>query len=253
MSFRLPQLSADPQTRFPSPEIALAEPDGLLAFGGDLSPQRLLNAYRSGIFPWYSDDEPILWWSPSQRAVFRTDAVHLPKRVRSSLRDSNWIVRMDTAFEEVIAACATAPRAGQAGTWITSAMQRAYIALHRLGHAHSVEVFDGSAVDGGRLVGGLYGLAVGRMFCGESMYSAESGASTAALAALARHLHAHGWPLIDAQVPNAHTQRLGVETWTRRDYLHALAALRDCDAATGTFADGFGNYPASVLACTPLP
>ncbi len=245
MSLRLPQLSADPEAPFPSPESALAEPDGLLAFGGDLSPQRLLNAYRSGIFPWYSDDEPILWWSPSQRAVFRTDAIHLPTRLHRSLRDSNWVVRMDTAFEEIIAACAMAPRAGQAGTWITPAMQRAYVALHRLGHAHSIEVFDGT-----RLVGGLYGLAVGRMFCGESMYSSESGASTVALAALARHLHGRGWSLIDAQVPNSHTRRLGVETWSRRDYLHALAALRDCEAAALNVATGFGEYPASALAST---
>ena len=246
----MPQLSTNPDAPFPSPEFALAEPDGLLAFGGDLSPQRLLNAYRSGIFPWYSDDEPILWWSPSQRAVFSTDAIRLPTRLRRSLRDSNWIVRMNTAFEDVISACATAPRSGQAGTWITPAMQRAYLTLHRIGHAHSVEVFDGSVPDGGRLVGGLYGLAVGRMFCGESMYSAESGASTVALAALARHLNSHGWPLIDAQVPNAHTQRLGVETWPRRDYLQALAALRDRDHATGEMAAGFGEIPASALANT---
>lgn len=250
MSFRLPQLSADPTTPFPLPGSALAEPDGLLAFGGDLSPQRLLNAYRSGIFPWYSDGEPILWWSPSQRAVFSTDAIHVPKRLRRSLRDSNWVVRMNTVFEDVIAACAIAPRAGQAGTWITPAMQRAYVALHRLGHAHSVEVFDCSVLAEGRLVGGLYGLGVGRMFCGESMYSAESGASTVALASLARHLHAHGWPLIDAQVPNAHTRRLGVETWSRRDYLRALAGLQDCDPFTENLAEGFGEYPASALANT---
>ena len=247
MSLRLPQLSADPGAPFPPAKSALAQPDGLLAFGGDLSPQRLLNAYRSGIFPWYSEDEPILWWSPSQRAVFRTDAIHLSTRLRRSLRDSNWVVRMDTAFEEVIAACATAPRAGQAGTWITPAMQRAYLALHQLGHAHSIEVFDGA-----RLVGGLYGLAVGKMFCGESMYSAESGASSVALATLARHLHPRGWPLIDAQVPNAHTRRLGVETWTRSEYLQALAGLRDCDAPTGNLAEAFGEVLASALANTTL-
>ncbi len=247
MSFRLPQLSANPEAQFPSPEFALSEPDGLLAFGGDLSPQRLLNAYRSGIFPWYSNGEPILWWSPSQRAVFRTDAIRLPTRLRRSLRDSNWIVRMDTAFEEVIGACATAPRAGQAGTWITPAMQRAYLALHRLGHAHSVEVFDGT-----RMVGGLYGLAVGRMFCGESMYSAESGASTVALVALARHLQGSGWPLIDAQVPNAHTRQLGVESWARSDYLQALEGLRDLDVPAGNPAAGFGELPVSTLASTAL-
>lgn len=242
MIMRLPELCADPQAPFPTPDQALAEPDGLLAFGGDLSPERLLNAYRSGIFPWYSEGEPILWWSPSQRAVFRTDAINVPTRLRRSLRASNWVVRMDTAFARVIAACATAPRAGDAGTWITPAMQSAYIALHRLGHAHSVEVFDGT-----RLVGGLYGLAVGRMFCGESMYSAESGASTVALLALAQHLHGRGWPLIDAQVPNAHTRRLGVETWERSDYLQAIARLRDCDEPPGSWATGFAEYAVSAL------
>ena len=243
MSLRLPQLSADPEAPFPLPDSALVEPDGLLAFGGDLSPVRLLNAYRSGIFPWYSDGEPILWWSPSRRAVFRTDAVRLPTRLRRSLRHSTWIVRMDTAFEAVIAACATAPRAGQAGTWITPAMQRAYLALHRLGHVHSVEVFEGT-----RLVGGLYGLGVGRMFCGESMYSGESGASTVALVALARHLDARGWPFIDAQVPNDHTRRLGVETWTRSEYLQALGELRACDDSPGSWAPAFGVQAASALA-----
>jgi leucyl/phenylalanyl-tRNA--protein transferase len=242
MNPRLPQLSPDPDAAFPSPDTALVEPDGLLAFGGDLSPRRLLNAYRSGIFPWYSDDEPILWWSPSLRAVFRTDAVRLPTRLRRGLRGSNWVVRMDTAFEAVIAACASAPRAGQAGTWITAPMQRAYVALHRLGHAHSVEVFDGT-----RLVGGLYGLAVGRMFCGESMFSARSGASTVALAALAGHLRARGWPLIDAQVPNAHTRRLGVETWSRSDYLRALAQLCDDAPPSGNWVSAFGERAVASL------
>lgn len=248
MSLRLPQLSPNTDAAFPPAGTALEEPDGLLAFGGDLAPQRLFNAYYNGIFPWYSAGEPILWWSPSQRAVFRTGAVRLPSRLRRTLRTSNWIVRMDTVFEEVIAACATAPRAGQAGTWITPAMQRAYLALHRLGHAHSMEVFDGSAPDGGRLIGGLYGLSVGRMFCGESMFSAQSGASTVALVALARYLHTRGWPLLDAQVPNDHTKRLGVEVWPRADYLDALAELRDHIQASGTWVDAFGEYPVAALA-----
>ncbi|MEO6228328.1 MAG: leucyl/phenylalanyl-tRNA--protein transferase [Thermomonas sp.] len=243
MSVRLPQLSPDPNAAFPPADTALQEPDGLLAFGGDLVPQRLLNAYYNGIFPWYSEGEPILWWSPSQRAVFRTDAVRLPTRLCRALRTSNWVVRMDTGFEDVIAACATALRAGQVGTWITPAMQRAYIALHRLGHAHSMEVFDGP-----RLVGGLYGLSVGRMFCGESMFSAESGASTVALVALAKHLHARGWPLLDAQVPNDHTRRLGVEVCPRADYLDALALLRDRAEVPGSWASEYGEYPVSTLA-----
>ena len=242
MNLQLPQLPADPGASFPPPNAALSEPDGLLAFGGDLSPQRLLNAYRGGIFPWYSDGEPILWWSPSCRAVFRTDGVHLSARLRRSLRASGWTVRMDTAFAGVIAGCADAPRAGQAGTWITPAMARAYTALHRLGHAHSVEVFDGT-----RLVGGLYGLVVGRMFCGESMFSVESGGSSAALAMLARHLHERGWPLIDAQVPNDHTRRLGVETWSRDAYLQALARLRDLEEPVGTWTLACGERPVSTL------
>ena len=243
MSLILPQLSPDPGAPFPPSEAALLEPDGLLAFGGDLSPPRLTSAYRNGIFPWYSDGEPILWWSPSERALFRTEAVDLPTRLRRTLRRSSWVVRADTLFDDVIAACANAPRAGQRGTWITPAMQRGYRELHRLGYAHSIEVFDGT-----HLVGGLYGVAVGRMFCGESMFSAASGASTVALVALAQFLHGRGWPLIDAQVPNEHTRRLGVETWPRSAYLRALADLRDADEAAVSWTSAFGEFAARGLA-----
>lgn len=242
---RLPFLLGDaPDAPFPPPEQALAEPDGLLAVGGDLSPTRFLNAYRSGIFPWFSEGEPILWWSPSRRAVFRSDGVHLPSRLRRRLRNSGWRVRADSAFAGVVAGCA-APRDGQSGgTWITADMQAAYLALHALGHAHSIEVFDGN----GRLVGGLLGLSFGHMFCGDSMYSVESGASSLALAVLAQRLRDWGWPLIDAQVPNPHTQRLGVCTWARSDYLAALAGLRDLPAPPGNWRERFGDWPASTLA-----
>lgn len=243
MSVPIPELEADPEAPFPMPGSALAEPDGLLAWGGDLSPTRFLRAYRNGIFPWFSEGDPILWWSPSQRAVFRTDRVHLPSRLRRRLRNSGWTVRADTAFADVVAGCA-APRAGQPGTWITTGMQAAYLALHRQGHAHSIEVFDGD----GRLVGGLFGLAFGRMFCGDSMYSAESGASSLALAMLAGRLRHWGWPLIDAQVPNDHTRRLGVEIWPRAAYLAALAGLRDAPGMPGTWREAFGEWPASSLA-----
>lgn len=243
MSLRLLQVDNDPDAPFPPVEQALAEPDGLLAFGGDLSPQRLLNAYRHGIFPWFSEGEPILWWSPSRRAVFRTDGVRLSSRFRRGLRTSRLVVRADTAFDAVIDACAHNPRPGQSGgTWITQGMIQAYARLHRLGHAHSIEVFNGED-----LVGGVYGLAIGRMFCGESMFSAQSGASTVALAALARRLRAWGWPLIDAQVPNDHTRRLGVETWSRGAYLQALDGLRDAAEAAGSWARRFGEIPAAVL------
>jgi leucyl/phenylalanyl-tRNA--protein transferase len=241
MSLQLFELDPDPNAPFPPVERALAEPDGLLAFGGDLSPARFLNAYRGGIFPWFSAGEPILWWSPSKRAVFRTDGVHLPSR---RLRNSGWTVRADSAFAEVVAGCA-APREGQTGgTWITAGMQAAYLALHQLGHAHSIEVFD--AED--RLIGGLFGLSFGHMFCGDSMYSTESGASSLALAALARRLRDWGWPLLDAQVPNPHTRRLGVEIWPRAGYLAALEELRDLPAAPGNWCERFGKWPASALA-----
>lgn len=244
MSLALPRVDDDPGAPFPPVGQALERPDGLLAIGGDLSPTRLLNAYRSGIFPWFSEGEPILWWSPSQRAAFRTDGVRLSSRLRRSLRNSTLVVRADTAFDAVIDACAHRLRPGQSGgTWITRDMIRAYCDLHRLGHAHSIEVFDGD-----RLVGGMYGLAVGRMFCGESMFSARPGASSIALAALARRLQAWGWPLIDAQVPNDHTRRLGVEVWPRPAYLQALHALRDAPATVACWTRRFGEFAAADLA-----
>ncbi|QIL20637.1 leucyl/phenylalanyl-tRNA--protein transferase [Thermomonas sp. HDW16] len=242
MSLHIVQLDHDPQAPFPPVELALVEPDGLLAYGGDLSPTRFLNAYRGGIFPWFSEGEPILWWSPSRRAVFRTDGVRLPSRLRRKLRGSDWVVRADTAFAQVVAGCA-APRAGQSGgTWITADMQTAYNALHALGHAHSIEVFDGE-----QLIGGVFGLSFGHMFCGDSMYSAESGASSLALAALAMRLRDWGWPIIDAQVPNAHTRSLGVETWRREDYLQALAAVRDAPALPGNWTGRFGDLATTAV------
>ena len=181
---RLPRLGADPDSPFPPLRSALREPDGLLAVGGDLSPARLLNAYRHGIFPWFSPGEPILWWSPDPRVVFDTAAFRLSRRFRRELRRSEWTLSADTDFAAVMRACADIPRAGQdGGTWIGEEMLAAYGELHRLGHAHSIEVRDG-----GQLVGGLYGVAIGRMFFGESMFSAASGGSKLALAALARTL-----------------------------------------------------------------
>lgn len=222
MTLRLPLLGPDPDAPFPPIECALRDPDGLLAFGGDLHPQRLLNAYRHGIFPWYSDGEPILWWSPDPRTVIDTGALHLSRRFRRDLRHCDWQVRFDTAFDAVTAACAIAPREGQRGTWITDAMRAAYGELHRLGHAHSVEVFAGE-----RLVGGLYGVAVGGVFCGESMFSAASGGSKVAIAGLCRRLAAAGIDLLDAQVENPHLRRLGARPMPRAEYLSRLAASAD--------------------------
>lgn len=243
MSRRLPWLSPDPAAPFPPPTSALRDPDGLLAAGGDLHPQRLLAAYRRGIFPWFSEGEPILWWSPDPRTVFRTDGVTLSRRDRRMLRGSGWVARADSAFAEVLGACAAAPRRGQSGTWITGDMQAAYLALHRLGHAHSVEVFDGD-----RLVGGIYGVAIGRMFFGESMFSRVSGGSKAALAALSDRLRHWGWPLIDAQVENDHLLRMGAESWPRARFLAAISPLVDTHStappdAPGRWTEAFGELP----------
>ena len=240
---RLPTLDRDPQAPFPPVESALSEPDGLLAMGGDLSPTRLLNAYRHGIFPWFSPGEPILWWSPDPRMVFRTDGVRLSSRFRRWVRGSQWHVRADTAFDQVISACARIPRRGERGTWITSAMRDAYSELHRLGHAHSVEVFHGP-----RLVGGIYGVAIGRMFFGESMFSIESGGSKVALGALAHRLLEWRWPLIDAQVGNPHLSSLGAVAWPRAIFLGQVAALSSAGEAPGPWTTRFGTLSASVLA-----
>ena len=244
MSSRPQLLSADPHAPFPPAELALRRPDGLLAVGGDLSVPRLLNAYRHGIFPWYSEGQPILWWSPDPRTVFRTDAVHLSSRFRRSLRASHWQVRADTAFGAVLEACATVPRDGQDGTWILPPMRTAYLELHRLGHAHSVEVVDAD----GDLAGGIYGVAVGRMFFGESMFSHQPGGSKVALAALARRLAGWGWPLIDAQFDTPHLRSLGAQSWPRPRFLAEVARLAALPGRAGGWSDAFGVLEARALA-----
>lgn len=237
-------LDDDPQAPFPPASEALRDPDGLLAIGGDLAVARLLAAYRAGIFPWYSDGQPILWWSPDPRMVFRTDRVHLSTRFRRDLRRSDWTVRADTSFEAVVAACATTARPGQRGTWITADMQRAYSRLHDLGHAHSIEVVDGA----GGLAGGLYGVAIGRMFFGESMFSTRSGGSKVALAALAWRLAGWGWPLLDAQVGNPHLYTMGGEAWPRPRFLDTLRALVAEPGRDGPWTGAFGTVCAAELA-----
>lgn len=244
MALRIPQLDPDPASPFPPVGVALREPDGLLAMGGDLSPVRLLNAYRHGIFPWYSRAQPILWWSPDPRMVFRSDGVRLSSRFRRSLKSSAWEIRADTAFADVVAACARTPRPGQRGTWITDAMLAAYVQLHRQGHAHSVEAFDGD-----RLVGGIYGVALGRMFFGESMFSAESGGSKTALAGLAHRLHGWGWPLIDAQVESPHLLSLGAESWSRSRFMAHIAEWAALPERPGAWTERFGRLRASELGC----
>lgn len=217
----LPMLDDWPADRFPPTMLALKEPDGLLAFGGDLSPTRLSAAYAQGVFPWFSEGEPILWWSPDPRCVFRTADLHANRSLRRLLARSGWCITADHAFEEVMTACA-APRPDQPSTWISPAMIEAYTALHRLGHAHSMEVWEGD-----ELVGGIYGVASGRMFSGESMFSLRSGGSRVALIALGQTLLGWGCPLIDAQVSNPHLETLGAVDLPRDVYLQQLAALRD--------------------------
>jgi leucyl/phenylalanyl-tRNA--protein transferase len=222
---------------------ALREPDGLLAAGGDLSPMRLLNAYRQGIFPWFSEGQPILWWSPDPRVVFDSAGFRLPSRLRRQLRRSDWQLRADTAFARVMSACAEAPRGGEYGTWIGADMQQAYCELHRLGHAHSVEVWSGS-----RMVGGIYGVAIGRMFFGESMFSAESGGSKAALAGLLQALAAWGWPLLDAQVESPHLLSLGARRLSRAEFLAQVGQLVQEPGRIGSWTADFGARPAAGLA-----
>jgi leucyl/phenylalanyl-tRNA--protein transferase len=204
----------DPDTPFPPASMAETDPDGLLAIGGDLSETRLLNAYRAGIFPWYSDNQPLLWWSPDPRTLLFPDRLHVSRSLRKTLRREIFHVTFDTAFEQVIRHCALIPRAEQDGTWITSEMLQAYSALHRQGHAHSVEVWHGD-----ELAGGLYGVAIGAAFFGESMFSRRRDASKIALVKLVDKLAAAGFLFIDCQVVTDHLLSLGAETVDRTTFL----------------------------------
>lgn len=220
-------LTADPLL-FPDPAEALAQPNGLLAIGGDLAPERLLAAYRRGIFPWYSAGQPLLWWSPDPRAVLRPSALHLGRTLRKRLKERPFELRTDTAFSEVITKCA-APRwvDGQAehGTWITPPMQSAYCALHAQGIAHSIEAWQEE-----RLVGGVYGVQIGPIFCGESMFSEVDDASRIPLIWLVQQLAQINGGLLDIQLMTPHLQRLGASEIPRAAY---LAHLCDPRAAEG--------------------
>jgi leucyl/phenylalanyl-tRNA--protein transferase len=208
---------ADPSDRFPPVEHALKEPDGLLAVGGDLAPERILSAYRQGIFPWYSHGQPILWWSPDPRAVLFPERLHIARSLRKTLRKNPFDVRYDTAFAEVIDACAGVVRRGQQGTWITHEMRDAYTRLHAMGHAHSVESWLQD-----KLVGGLYGLRIGRVFFGESMFSEVGDASKVAFVHGVQRLRDEGVALIDCQVSSTHLTSLGAETIPRARFIDLL-------------------------------
>jgi len=214
---------------FPPVERALAEPNGLLCAGGDLSPARLLDAYGRGIFPWFSGHEPVLWWSPDPRMVLYCDELRVSRSLAKSVRNRGYELRLDTAFVRVLAGCA-GPRKGAGGTWLGADMRRAYAALHRAGYAHSVEAWKD-----GELLGGLYGVALGRMFYGESMFSRATDASKVALVALVGELRARGFPMIDCQMRTPLLASLGAREIPRADFLRQLSTLVNYAEPPGTW------------------
>jgi leucyl/phenylalanyl-tRNA--protein transferase len=203
------------QPVFPAPE--LAEPGGLLAVGGDLSPRRLLLAYSMGIFPWFNEGDPILWWSPDPRCILEPGHLRISRSLAKVLRQGVFSVTFDRAFDQVISTCARLRREGGEGTWITEEMRHAYCLLHEMGYAHSVESWRG-----GELEGGLYGVCLGRCFFGESMFHRAANASKVAFATLARHLERQGFELIDCQLPTSHLKSLGAGEIPRVEYLRRL-------------------------------
>jgi len=208
---------------FPPVDDALQEPNGLLAAGGDLSAQRLVNAYRHGIFPWFSEDEPILWWSPNPRCVLKPSDIYISKSMKKHIKKYAWNVTFDHAFNSVIEHCSALRE--ESGTWITDEIITAYQSLHQQGVAHSVEVWS----EHGELIGGLYGLAMGKLFFGESMFSLRPNASKVAFIKLARQLNTWGYPLIDCQVHNPHLESLGAIGISRDEFLLYINSYIDSE------------------------
>ena len=214
---------------FPPPH--LADESGMLAVGGDLSEERLLLAYRMGIFPWYSEGEPLLWWSPDPRLILLPEEFHVSQRLSRVIRQGVFRVTMDAAFDSVIRACAEAPRSGQGGTWITEEMIDAYCRLHASGYAHSVECWRGD-----ELAGGLYGISIGNAFFGESMFSRVSDASKAALAALVEQIKSWPFALIDCQVATPHLSRMGAREVSREEFMRLLERSLQSETHLGKWA-----------------
>ena len=230
---KLPWLRED-DISFPDLESAMEEPNGLLAAGGDLSVERLTEAYRNGIFPWYDEQQPILWWSPDPRMVIVPGQLTISRSLKKLIRKSRFEISMDRCFHEVIANCATVRKENQ-GTWITREMQQAYISLHHHNIAHSVEVWCDS-----RLAGGLYGIAIGQVFFGESMFSLEDNASKIALVYLSKQLQLWGFGLIDCQIASQHLENFGAREIPRRQFHQRLVNYRDKQGKSGPWKMGLG-------------
>jgi leucyl/phenylalanyl-tRNA--protein transferase len=231
--------SSDPPDAFPDVERALTEPDGLLAAGGDLSKPRLLAAYRAGIFPWYEEGQPSLWWSPDPRCILRPAELHVSKRLRQYVRASHATLSFNRAFGRVIRACA-GNRESQQGTWISAEMTQAYEELHADGWAHSVEIWHDD-----ELVGGLYGLCIGKVFFGESMFSAKSNSSKLALIGLVHHMLAHDIEIIDCQVVSPHLTSLGATGIPRDEFTRILRSACKSKAK-------HTNWPPELMAVSEL-
>lgn len=241
MSIQLFRL--DDAVSFPPPDLALDEPNGLLAFGGDLSVERLLRAYENGIFPWFSEGEPLLWWSPDPRGILYLDNYQVSKSFRKFLKKHPYTVTKDKAFAEVIKSCAAMPRDDK-GTWITEDMQQAYVRLHHAGFAHSIEVWDGR-----ELVGGLYGIGIGNVFCGESMFHKRSNASKLAFYHLVQYMKHFGCRFIDCQMQTDHLSTLGAESISRKDFLSQLKQELNRDYPKGLWRSDLDigtNQPEAV-------
>jgi leucyl/phenylalanyl-tRNA--protein transferase len=230
-----------PEDFFPFPSPSTADEWGVVCSGGNLSPGLLLSAYRQGIFPWFSEDEPLLWWSPDPRFVLFPEKLHVTGTMRKLLKKRRFELSLDRDFEAVIRACSSLPRKGQQGTWITEDMIEAYVELHRLGYAHSAE----ARLDG-RLVGGLYGVSLGSIFFGESMFSREDDASKAAFIPLVLALREEGFTLIDSQVYTDHLAGLGAEEIGRNAYLGLLETALRSPTRRGSWASSFSAFPDSA-------
>lgn len=233
-----PYLSEEERIEFPDPRKA--DPRGILCYGANLSPGVLLSAYSQGIFPWFSEGDPLLWWSPNPRFVLFPGEIRVSESMRKVLRKGEYGLTLDTDFRGVIEACASTPRPGQDGTWLTRDMIEAYVRLHELGFAHSVE-----ARKDGALVGGLYGVSLGRLFCGESMFSRAANASKAALIALAWRLADEGFPVIDSQVRTDHVASMGGRDIPRPRYLDLVRRCRDLPGLRGPWNRLLPGFPDS--------